>query len=182
MTTPTVPDLAARLADVAVVHGDFELADGRRLTSYFDEYRLAANPHLLAEVAEAMVTMVPADTDVLAGIELGGIPLAVALSKATGIPAAFVRQLPKKYGSHRQLEGTEPEGRQVVLVDDVVRSGTRLLTTTRVLRIAGARVTDALCVLERPLGGRTMLAEHRVTLHALLAEADLPSPKVGERA
>ncbi len=52
----------------------------------------------------------------------------------------------------------------------------------RTLRMAGAPVTDALCVLERPLGGRMLLAEHRVTLHALLAETDLPSQRTGDAA
>ncbi len=181
MTAPTIPDLAGQIAEVALVHGDYELTDGHRLTSYFDEYRLAADPRLLSDVAEAMAALVPPDAEVLAGIELGGIPLAIALSNTTGIPAAFVRQFPKKYGSRRQLEGADTGGRQVVLVDDVVRSGTQMLTTARTLRIAGARITGALCVLERALGGRTMLAEHNVTLRSLLTEADLPSPKESER-
>jgi orotate phosphoribosyltransferase len=49
MITPTIPDLAGRLAVTAMVHGDFVLTDGRRLKSYFDEHRLAADPHLPAE-------------------------------------------------------------------------------------------------------------------------------------
>ncbi|MDT0342881.1 phosphoribosyltransferase family protein [Streptomyces litchfieldiae] len=75
------------------------------------------------------------------------------------------------------VEGTSVEGRRVVVVDDVVRSGGQLLAMTRILRVAGALVTDALCVLERPLGGRLLLDEHRVTLHPLLTEADLPTGK-----
>nr|WP_241746149.1 hypothetical protein [Streptomyces lydicus] len=47
---------------------------------------------------------------------------------------------------------------------------------TRILRVAGAPVTDALCVLERPLGGRLLLDEYGVTLHPLLTEGDLPAP------
>ncbi|MEU6242905.1 phosphoribosyltransferase family protein [Streptomyces sp. NPDC047024] len=167
--------LADRVAAAACVSGPFSLADGQVLGSYFDEYRLAADPRLLREVAAAMTALVPADAQVLAGIALGGIPLAIALSAATGLPAAFLRPLPKRYGSRQQVEGTPVEGQRVVLVDDVVRSGAQLLAMTRVLRIAGAPVTAALCVLERPLGGRLLLSEHGVTLHPLLTEADLPT-------
>ncbi|CAN3984914.1 hypothetical protein KPATCC21470_7645 [Kitasatospora purpeofusca] len=47
---------------------------------------------------------------------------------------------------------------------------------------AEAPVTHALCVLERPLGGRTLLADHRVTLHSLFTEGDLPAPRPGGAA
>ncbi|MFI7277947.1 orotate phosphoribosyltransferase [Streptomyces sp. NPDC049879] len=175
MTLTTARSLAARVAETACVSDRFILPDGRVLDSYFDEYRLAADPRLLRDVADAMAALVPEDAEVLAGIELGGVPLVVALSAATGLPTAFVRRLPKRYGSARQVEGADVEGRRVVLVDDVVRSGGQLLAMTRILRIAGAPVSDGLCVLERPCGGRLLLHGHGVTLRPLLTEADLPS-------
>lgn len=183
MTASTTPaDLTARLAETACVTAPFQLADGARLDSYFDEYRLAADPALLHDTAAALAGLVPADAQLLAGIELGGVPLVVALSAATGLPAVFLRRRPKGYGSRRQIEGAAHAGRRTVLVDDVVRSGGQLLKMARTLRIAGAPVTDALCVLERPLGGRMLLAEHRVTLHSLLTEADLPPSQGGAAA
>ncbi|MFC9067170.1 MULTISPECIES: orotate phosphoribosyltransferase [Streptomyces] len=171
----TTLTLAARIAEVACVTDAFALADARVLESYFDEYRLAADPQLLHDVADAMAALVPEDAEALAGVELGGVPLVVALSAATGLPAAFLRRVPKRYGSRRQVEGAAVEGRRIVLVDDVVRSGGQLLAMSRMLRVAGAPVADALCVLERPLGGRRLLDDHGVRLHPLLVEADLPT-------
>lgn len=176
MTVTTVSALAARVAEAACVADAFTLADGQVLDSYFDEYRLAADPQLLHDVADAMAALVPEEAEVLAGIELGGVPLVIALSAATGLPAAFLRRLPKRYGSKRQIEGTGVEGRRVVLVDDVVRSGGQLAGMARILRKAGAEVTDALCVLERPLGGRLLLEKQKMTLRPLLDERDLPGP------
>ncbi|KNB48988.1 phosphoribosyltransferase family protein [Streptomyces caatingaensis] len=172
MTTSTT-SLAARLAATACVTDAFALADGQVLDSYFDEYRLAADPQLLHDVADAMSVLVPEGAQVLAGVELGGVPLVVALSAATGLPAAFLRRTPKRYGSKQQVEGAAVGGRRVVLVDDVVRSGGQLLAMARMLRVTGAHVADALCVLERPLGGRLLLNEHGVTLGSLLLESDL---------
>ncbi|MFF0427764.1 orotate phosphoribosyltransferase [Streptomyces sp. NPDC004520] len=178
-TSARLSDLPVRLAETALVTAPFHLADGARIDSYFDEYRLAADPELLRDTAAAMAALVPDDAQLLAGIELGGVPLVVALSAVTGLPAAFLRRRPKGYGSRRQIEGAAFTGRRTVLVDDVVRSGAQLLAMARVLRIAGAPVSDALCVLERPLGGRTLLAEHNVSLRSLLSEADLPAPLKG---
>ncbi|MFC5641427.1 orotate phosphoribosyltransferase [Kitasatospora cinereorecta] len=183
MTTSTPPaGLITRLAETAFVTAPFHLANGAWIDAYFDEYRLAADPALLRDTATAMAALVPDDAQLLAGIELGGVPLVVALSAATGLPAVFLRRRPKSYGSRRQIEGAALDGRRAVLVDDVVRSGGQLLTMARTLRIAGMPVADALCVLERPLGGRMLLAEHWVTLHSLLTEADLPSPRPGDAA
>ena len=183
MTTSTpLADLATRLAETACVNAPFSLANGTELNAYFDEYRLAADPALLRDTARAMTALVPDDAQALAGIELGGVPLVVALSAATGLPAVFLRRRPKGYGSRRQIEGADITGHRTVLVDDVVRSGGQLLTMARTLRIAGAPVTDAVCVLERPLGGRMLLAEHRVTLRPLLTETDLPSTRTGDAA
>lgn len=175
-STTNTAGLAERLAAIACASGPFVLPDGQRLDSYFDEFRLAANPQLLHDVADAMAALVPEHAEVLAGIELGGIPLVVALSAATGLPAAFIRRQPKRYGSERQIEGADVEGRRVVLVDDVVRSGGQLLNMVRVLRVASALTTGALCVLERPLGGRLLLAQHGIALHPLLDEVDMPTP------
>lgn len=178
--TTNTASLAARLATVACVSGPFTLSDGQGLDSYFDEFRLAADPHLLHDVADAMAALVPEHAEVLAGMELGGIPLVVALSAATGLPTAFIRRLPKRYGSRRQIEGADVDGRKVVLVDDVVRSGGQLLNSSRILRDAGGLATSALCVLERPLGGRQLLAEHGITLRSLLTEAEMPTPAGAE--
>ncbi len=170
---PADESLAQRLAAVACVDRPFTLPGGRRLPSYFDEYQLAADPRLLAEVAAAMASRLPANAEALAGVELGGIPLVVALSAATGLPAAFVRRTARRLGSRRQIEGVDVAGVRVALVDDVVRSGGRLVAMARVLRGSGARVSAALCVLERPLGGRRLLTDHGVTLHQLLVESEL---------
>ncbi len=63
------------------------------------------------------------------------------------------------------------EGRRVVLVDDVVRSGSQVLRAAAVLRQLGAHVATAICVLERDLDGRKRLAEDEIVLRSLLTTA-----------
>ena len=115
--------LITRIRLTACQQSAFRLPTGQLIEEYFDEYLLAADPTLLRDVAREIVQYVPVDTEMLVGLELGGIPLAVALSAATGIPVGFLRRERKSYGTCRQMEGRLVTGRNVALVDDVVRSG-----------------------------------------------------------
>lgn len=148
-------------------------AQDRRHTSTFDKYRFEADPVLLDAVAEAMVPLVPSETEVLAGLELGGIPVVTALGRHTGLPCAFVRKEAKAYGTRRLAEGAEVAGRRVLVVEDVVTSGGQIILSTKDLRRLGAEVGQALCVIDRQLGGREALAEAEIQLTSLLTATDL---------
>lgn len=165
--------LAAALHAAAHLHGEFVLRSGRTATEYFDKYRFEADPVLLAAIAEAAAPLVPPGTEVLAGLELGGVPIATALSLRTGIPAAFVRKEAKTYGTRRLAEGADVAGRRVLVVEDVVTSGGQVVASTAQLRALGALISDALCVVDREEGGVETLTEHGLTLRAMYTAAQL---------
>lgn len=144
-----------------------------RTDRYFDKYQFEADPVLLDAIAEAMVSLVPADTDVLAGLEMGGIPVVTALGRRTGLPCAFVRKRAKEYGTRRLAEGAETAGRRVVIVEDVVTTGGQIVLSTQELRSRGAEITDALCVINRNPATPPPLTEAGLTLHALLTPETL---------
>jgi len=166
-------DLAARINAVSHLTGEFVLRSGVTATEYFDKYQFEADPVLLRAIAEAMAPMVGDDVDVLAGLELGGVPIAVMLSQVTGIPTLFVRKEAKTYGTCRLAEGGELAGRRVLIVEDVVTSGGQVAISTGQLREAGAVVDRAVCVIDRQSGGTEALAEAGVALTALYTKADL---------
>ncbi|MQA26743.1 MAG: orotate phosphoribosyltransferase [Micromonosporaceae bacterium] len=168
--------LALRIRTAATVTAPYELPDGTVIDEYFDEYRVAADPALLGEVGTALACLVPAGVDVLAGLELGGVPFALATSAAAGLPLVLVRKIPKSYGTRRQVEGRPIGGARVAMVDDVVRSGGQMLAAVRALTAAGGRTTHALAVLARPGPGRTALAGQGISLRSLLTDADQPQP------
>ncbi len=178
MTTPA--SLIARIRVTACQQGPFHLPTGQVIEEYFDEYLLAADPALLRDVAAEMARYVPPGTDVLMGVELGGIPLVVALSGTTGLPAGYLRRNRKSYGTCRQIEGQPVAGRDGVLGEDVVRSGSQLLRAASVLRRAGAGVATAICVLDRDIGGQARLVENQIILQSLLTvPAQAQSPQRG---
>jgi orotate phosphoribosyltransferase len=167
------PALAARVRAASHLTGIFLLRSGRTSNEYFDKYRFEADPVLVADLVAAMSELVPADAELLAGLELGGVPLATLLSQRTGLPARFVRKKAKEYGTRQIAEGGDVAGRRVVLVEDVVTSGGAVLDATRVLRAQGAQVEQVLCVIDRQEGGRERLAEAGLTLRPVLTRAEL---------
>ena len=166
-------ELGRRIYATAHLTGEFVLRSGQTTSEYFDKYRFEADPVLLDAVAEAMVPLVPADTEVLAGLEMGGIPVVTALGRHTGLPCAFVRKQAKPYGTRRLAEGAETTGRRVTIVEDVVTTGGQIVLSTNDLRALGAHITDALCVINRNSTTPAPLTEAGLTLTALLTPEDL---------
>jgi orotate phosphoribosyltransferase len=167
--------LARDVFSVAHLEGEFLLRSGATATEYFDKYQFESQPELLGRIVDALVELVPEGTEVLAGLELGGVPVATALSLRTGIPAAFVRKKAKPYGTRRLAEGTEVEGRKVLVVEDVLTSGGQVVLSTAELRELGADVSTALCVIDREAGGREALERADIQLRALFTAADAPT-------
>jgi orotate phosphoribosyltransferase len=169
----THSDLAARIHAASHLTGEFTLRSGRTATEYFDKYRFEADPVLLDEIAERMAPLVPEGTEVLAGLEMGGIPVVTALGRHTGLPCAFVRKTAKAYGTRRLAEGADVAGHRVLIIEDVVTTGGQIALSTEELRTLGADVREALCVIDRGQGGGEALAAQGIRLLSLLTADDL---------
>ncbi len=168
-------ELAKRINDVAQVQGEFLLRSGLTTNTYFDKFLFEADPVLLATVAEHLAPKIPDDTEILAGLDLGGIPIATALSLHTGLPVVFVRKKAKEYGTAKLAEGPPVDGKRLTVVEDVITTGGQVVISTGDLRQLGAEITNALCVIDREQGGVENLAEAGVTLDHLFTRSVLES-------
>ena len=172
----THAELGAALREHAYLEGDFVLRSGRRSPYYLDKYRFETRPDLLGPLGERIARAV-ADHEPeavrLAGPELGAVPLAAAASLASGLPFLIVRKEAKDYGTANRLEGVFEDGECVCLVEDVVTSGGAAIEAVEVLREAGLRVSNAVCVVDREEGGVDALARAAVRLRSLFAASDL---------
>ncbi|WP_112237414.1 orotate phosphoribosyltransferase [Kribbella monticola] len=166
-------ELGDRIYRTAHLTGEFVLRSGVTTDHYFDKYSFEGDPVLLDAIAEAMAPLVPADIEVLAGLEMGGIPVVTALGRHTGLPCAFVRKKAKPYGTRRLAEGADIAGRRVLVVEDVVTSGGQIVLSTTDLRALGADIREALCVIDREQGGPESLAAADLTLISLLTASAL---------
>ncbi len=155
------------------LHGSFTLRSGVVAPEYFDKYLFETDPVLLRRVAELMQPLLPADAELLGGLELGGVPLATVLSQLTGLPALFVRKQAKTYGTAKQAEGDSPAGRHVVLIEDVITTGGTVAAAARSLRSLGARVGTVVCAIDRSAPGAETITGDGVRVISLLTKADL---------
>ncbi len=166
-------ELGRRIYESSRLVGEFRLRSGAIASEYFDKYRFESDPDLLRAISEALEPLVPRDADGLAGLELGGVPLAVMLSQLTGLPAYFVRKQSKSYGTRKLAEGGDLDGRRLVVVEDVVTTGGAILTSCHDLSERGAKVSDVVCVIDRESGGPEQLKNAGLTLHALFRMSEL---------
>lgn len=167
------PDLAADIDARCRLTGEFTLRSGQVADTYFDKYLFESDPALLARVADQMVALVPDGTELLGGLELGGVPIATAVSARTMLPALFVRKLAKEYGTCKLAEGPEVSGRRVTLIEDVITTGGAVRDAVRELRAAGAIVEVVVCAIDRSPAGENPLADVDLEVRPVLTRADL---------
>ena len=175
-------DLAQLARDVDArcrLHGQFTLRSGKVSSEYFDKYLFESDPVLLRRVVERMTALIPAGTDLLGGLELGGVPLVTVLSGDTGIPALFVRKEAKAYGTCRLAEGADPAGRTVLLVEDVITTGGAVRNAALALRAGGATVTTVVCAIDRSAPGENALGAEGITVRSVLTKDLLDSVTSG---
>ena len=165
--------LARRIYDTAHITGDFTLRSGAKSNEYFDKYLFEARPELLKDIALALSAHVPGGIDALAGLEMGGIPIATMLSQLTGLPLLLVRKKAKEYGTCKIAEGGPVAGRRLLIVEDVVTSGGAILDAAKALREEGAELAQVICVIDRESGGPANLAKVQLDLKPLFTMTEL---------
>jgi len=168
MVTPTLQELLVRYK--AIEFGDFTLASGAKSTYYIDVKSAVTRPDLLAAVAEKVVQSY--DFDVIAGVAVGGVPLAVAVSLASKKPYAIVRSSGKDHGKKDLIIGSVRD-KDVLLIEDVTTSGGSALYGIGTLRSAGARADRVVTVVDREQGAGKYLEEHGVSIFPLVRVSEL---------
>ena len=165
--------LAADVNAASRLTGSFKLRSGQTASEYFDKYRFEAQPALLARVARAMLALVPAEAEVLAGLELGGVPIATAMSLADGRPAVFVRKQAKEYGTCQAVEGADVRGRRVALIEDVITTGGAVADAARLVTEAGGEIVAVVCAIWRGEGAPHIAGAPHLRVIPALTKADL---------
>ncbi|MCL2143072.1 MAG: orotate phosphoribosyltransferase [Methanomassiliicoccaceae archaeon] len=160
----------------ALRYGDFTLASGARSDYYIDIKKASTDPKVLYLISQLMAEAVQSSGkryDRIAGVVLGSVPLAAALSLATGIPYVMVRKEKKDHGTSKLIEGDLNEGDNVLVVEDVITSAGSSISAINTLRSSNVIVEDIISVIDRESGGREALKDIGVTLTSLVKASDL---------
>ncbi|MBE8538964.1 orotate phosphoribosyltransferase [Geoglobus acetivorans] len=146
-----MPDLLKMLVDSgAIKYGEFTLSSGKKSSVYIDIKRAVTRPDVLETVAGMMAEKLKsADFDRIACIELGGVPLAVALSLKTKKPIVIFRKKKKEYGTQEEFIGDIDRGDRIAVVEDVITTGKSARSVVERVEKAGGIVVAVITVVDR---------------------------------
>jgi orotate phosphoribosyltransferase len=156
----------------AIQFGRFVLTSGAVSDYYIDIKKASTNPMILKKIVEELSEYTEG-YDVIAGMELGAVPLAVALSLETGIPYVIVRKETREHGTSKQIEGPEIKGKKVLIIEDVTTSGGSVVKTIKIIRENGGLVDEVLAVVDRESGAEKKLQSADVNFIPLLTVSDI---------
>ena len=168
----TLESLKQKLVDCgAVKFGDFTLTSGKKSSYYVDLKLASTDPSILKEIAIEFAKLLPENIDFIAGMELGAVPLAAALSLETGIPYSMIRKSSREHGTGTRIEG--PSKGHAVLVDDVATTGGSNIESIKMLTDEGVDVSMVLVVVDREEGAAESLAHFNLEYKPLVLISDL---------
>lgn len=158
----------------AVKYGTFILASGKESNYYVDIKKAITDPKLLMLITRKIIhiTSSPNRADAVAGIEIGGVPLATAVSLEFDIPMVIVRKQVKEYGVKELFIG-EVDGKKILLVEDVTTTGGSAIEGIKKIRDGGGMVDTVVTIVDRNEGARKNLNDIDVNLISLVDDYDL---------
>jgi orotate phosphoribosyltransferase len=152
--------------------GHFRLTSGKESNYYVDIKRASTNPEILEQIARVMKPYTK-EYDCLAAMELGAVPIAVAVSLASNKPYVIVRKGEREHGTLKKIEGPSVNKKRILIVEDVTTTGGTIVTTANRLRADGAVVSEALVVVDREEGASERLAEAEIKLIPMVSISEL---------
>ena len=168
----TLDSLRQELLDSgAIKFGDFTLTSGKKSSYYVDLKLASTDPSILKKISLEFAKLLPKNIDFIAGMELGAVPIAAALSLETGIPYSMIRKSGRKHGTGARIEG--PSKGRAVLVDDVATTGGSNIESIRILTNVGVEVIMVLVVVDREEGAMERLAPLNLDYRSLIRISDL---------
>ncbi len=157
----------------AIQYGHFVLTSGAVSDYYVDIKKASTNPKVLHTIATQMNSMIKDKYDLIAGMELGAVPLIVALSLQTNIPFVIVRKQKRDHGTGKQIEGESVKDKKVLIIEDVTTSGGSVVNTIQILRQNKATVDKVITVVDRESGAREKIEKLNLTFKPLVTVKDI---------
>lgn len=147
--------LVRRLIEVgALKFGDFILSSGKRSNVYVDIKLAITYPDILEMIAEEIAKILKKyEFEKVACIELGGVPIATAVSLKTKKPLVIFRKEQKSYGLGGDMIGEIKEGERIAIVEDVITTGKSALSVAERVKKKGGKVATIVAVVDREESG-----------------------------
>ena len=165
----------------SVQRGDFVLASGRRSSFYIDARRTTMSGDGLAVVGGLGLDRMAVrgwTPRAVGGLTLGADPIAYALAltarrRGQLLDAFTVRKQPKDHGTGKRIEGCFAAGFPVVVVEDVLTTGSSARDAISAVESEGGHVLGVMAVVDRQEGGREAIERAGYLVEAFLNVSDL---------
>jgi orotate phosphoribosyltransferase len=127
----------------------FTWASGLRSPIYCDNRKTLSYPQVRTFIRDAFIETIRenfADAEVIAGVATGGIAIGALIAEAMNLPFIYVRSEAKKHGLGNQIEGVLNANQRVVVIEDLISTGSSSLTAVDALRDAKANVIGMVAI------------------------------------
>jgi orotate phosphoribosyltransferase len=188
MSQPKTTSLAAKKARLLEIikqkslltqGGPFKLASGAMSEYYLDLKPTAFDPEGASLIADIVFAMLKDDNDVdaIGGLELGAVPIVVALSARSWperpINGFVVRKETKGHGTDKKIDGNFKPQSTVILIEDVTTKGGSVMQAVGAVRARGATVKRIVTIVDRLEGAAANLRKEGLDLEAVFTSKDL---------
>src|SRR6266511_969397 len=181
---PTDRDRLHRLiGKLCIIEGDFVLSTGARSRYYFDCKAVALDGEGLTLIAREFlkeIEKLPVKPTAIGGLTMGADFITAAvimMSHQTGgkvLKGSIARKEPKKHGTRRRIENELPPGTKIVVIDDVITTGSSTMMASREFEEAGYEIVGILAVVDREQGGKKTLEDQYKHVRTLFKTSDFP--------
>lgn len=148
-------DIAKALLEVKAVFlrpdDMFTWASGIKSPIYCDNRITLSHPKIRNLIKDSFVKMIqtkfPA-VEYVAGVATAGIPHAALIADALNLPLVYVRASSKDHGRENLIEGDLAKGAKVVVIEDLISTGTSVINAIHSLQAASADVLGLLAIFD----------------------------------
>ena len=138
--------------------GNFILKSGRFSNYYMDLRPLISYPNLMSGISSLIYNYINMFNNIrVCGLPYAGMPYANTLSILHNIPLLILRKEPKLYGTKNMIEGLYKYGDELVIVDDILTTGSSIIESLE--HFNAFKIKKVIVLVDRMEGGRAKLKE-----------------------
>ena len=165
----------------SVNYGKYSLASGKTSNYYIDCKETcndAIGVTLIGEIVFEMIKKIDKNVTAVGGLEIGAISIGTstimaALKESYLLKSFTVRKEPKQHGRKKQVEGNLGEGDNVIILDDVITTGSSTIRAVKAVEKLGANIVMVICLVDRGEGGAKNIKDQGYNMQSIFTVNDL---------
>lgn len=149
----------------------FKFSSGILSPIYCDNRRLVSHPDVRDQIITSFIEHIASleTIDIVAGTATAGIAWAAILADRLQKPMLYVRKSAKGHGHGQQIEGEFSEGDKVLLIEDLISTGSSAINAIEALRGAKLEVIECLSIVSYDLSSAiTAFDGQNINKHSLV--------------